>query len=35
MINAFAPGGASDVVARNFAGKLTEYLGQQVTVDPA
>jgi tripartite-type tricarboxylate transporter receptor subunit TctC len=34
MINAFAPGGASDVVARNFAGKLTEYLGQQVTVDP-
>jgi tripartite-type tricarboxylate transporter receptor subunit TctC len=34
MINAFAPGGASDVVARNFAAKLTEYLGQQVTVDP-
>ena len=34
IINAFAPGGASDVVARNFAAKLTEYLGQQVTVDP-
>jgi len=34
MINAYAPGGASDVVARNFASKLTEYLGQQVTVDP-
>ena len=34
MINAYAPGGASDVVARNFATKLTEYLGQQVTVDP-
>jgi len=34
LINAFAPGGASDVVARNFAAKLTESLGQQVTVDP-
>ena len=34
MINAYAPGGASDVVARSFAAKLTEYLGQQVTVDP-
>lgn len=34
MINAYAPGGASDVVARNFAAKLTEALGQQVTVDP-
>jgi tripartite-type tricarboxylate transporter receptor subunit TctC len=33
VINAFAPGGASDVVARNFAAKFTEYLGQQVTVD--
>jgi len=33
IINAFAPGGASDVVARNFAAKLTEYLGQQVAVD--
>ena len=33
VINAFAPGGASDVVARNFAAKLTESLGQQVTVD--
>ena len=34
LINAFAPGGASDVVARSFASKLTEYLGQQVTVEP-
>lgn len=34
LINAFAPGGASDVVARQFASKLTEYLGQQVTVEP-
>jgi len=34
MINAYAPGGASDVVARSFAAKLTEALGQQVTVDP-
>ena len=34
MINAYAPGGASDVVARAFAAKLTESLGQQVTVDP-
>jgi tripartite-type tricarboxylate transporter receptor subunit TctC len=33
LINAFAPGGASDVVARSFAAKLTEYLGQQVTVE--
>ncbi|HYC44522.1 MAG TPA: tripartite tricarboxylate transporter substrate binding protein [Burkholderiales bacterium] len=33
LINAFAPGGASDVVARAFAQKLTEYLGQQVTVE--
>ena len=33
VINAFAPGGASDVVARNFAAKLTESLGQQVTVE--
>ena len=33
LINAFAPGGASDVVARSFAVKLTEYLGQQVTVE--
>ena len=30
LINAFAPGGASDVVARQFASKLTEYLGQEV-----
>lgn len=34
LINAYAPGGASDVVARAFAAKLTEQLGQQVTVDP-
>ena len=34
LVNAFAPGGASDVVARAFAAKLTEYLGQQVTVEP-
>jgi tripartite-type tricarboxylate transporter receptor subunit TctC len=34
MINAYAPGGSSDVVARAFAAKLTESLGQQVTVDP-
>jgi tripartite-type tricarboxylate transporter receptor subunit TctC len=34
LVNAFAPGGASDVVARAFAGKLTEYLGQQVAVEP-
>ena len=33
IINAFAPGGASDVVARSFAQKLTESLGQQVTVE--
>ena len=33
VINAFAPGGASDVVARSFAAKLTESLGQHVTVD--
>ena len=34
LINAYAPGGASDVVARAFAAKLTDLLGQQVTVDP-
>jgi tripartite-type tricarboxylate transporter receptor subunit TctC len=33
IINAFAPGGASDVVARSFAVRLTELLGQQVTVE--
>jgi tripartite-type tricarboxylate transporter receptor subunit TctC len=33
VVNAFAPGGASDVVARAFAAKLTDALGQQVTVD--
>src|SRR5829696_4872427 len=33
VINAYAPGGASDVVARAFAQKLTEYMGQQVTVE--
>ncbi|HEX2827034.1 MAG TPA: tripartite tricarboxylate transporter substrate binding protein [Burkholderiales bacterium] len=33
LINAYAPGGASDVVARAFANKLTDYLGQQVVVE--
>jgi tripartite-type tricarboxylate transporter receptor subunit TctC len=33
LVNAFAPGGASDVVARSFANKLTDYLGRQVTVE--
>jgi len=33
LINAFAPGGASDVVARSFANKVTDYLGRQVTVE--
>lgn len=33
LVNAFAPGGASDVVARSFAAKLTDYLGRQVTVE--
>jgi tripartite-type tricarboxylate transporter receptor subunit TctC len=33
LINAFAPGGASDVVARSFANKLSDYLGRQVTVE--
>ena len=33
LINAYAPGGASDVVARAFAAKLTEYMGHQVTVE--
>jgi tripartite-type tricarboxylate transporter receptor subunit TctC len=33
LINAFAPGGASDVVARSFAAKLTDYLGRQVAVE--
>jgi len=33
LINAFAPGGASDVVARSFANKLTDSLGRQVTVE--
>ena len=33
LINAYAPGGASDVVARSFAAKLTETMGQQVTVE--
>jgi len=33
LVNAFAPGGASDVVARSFAIKLTDYLGRQVTVE--
>jgi len=33
LINAFAPGGASDVVARLFAQRLTETMGQQVSVE--
>ena len=33
LVNAFAPGGASDVVARSFAAKLTDSLGRQVTVE--
>ena len=33
MIVAFAPGGASDVVGRMIAPKLTDMLGQQVVVD--
>jgi tripartite-type tricarboxylate transporter receptor subunit TctC len=33
LVNAFAPGGASDVVARHFANRLTETMGQQVTVE--
>ena len=33
LVNAFAPGGASDVVARSFAARLTDYLGRQVTVE--
>jgi tripartite-type tricarboxylate transporter receptor subunit TctC len=33
LVNAFAPGGASDVVARHFAQRLTETMGQQVTVE--
>jgi tripartite-type tricarboxylate transporter receptor subunit TctC len=33
MVNPYAPGGAVDVVARPFAQKLTESLGQSVIVD--
>jgi tripartite-type tricarboxylate transporter receptor subunit TctC len=33
VIVAFAPGGASDVVARNFAQKFSEAFGQQFTAD--
>jgi tripartite-type tricarboxylate transporter receptor subunit TctC len=33
MINPYAPGGAVDVVARPFAQKLTETLGQSVIID--
>src|SRR5262245_54166445 len=29
----FAPGGGSDITARQFSAKLTEYLGQQFVVD--
>jgi tripartite-type tricarboxylate transporter receptor subunit TctC len=33
MVNPYAPGGAVDVVARPFAQKLTESLGQTVIID--
>ena len=33
IINAFAPGGASDVVARHFAQRLTEAFGHQASVE--
>jgi tripartite-type tricarboxylate transporter receptor subunit TctC len=33
LINAFPPGGATDLVARQIAAKLTQRLGQQVIVD--
>src|SRR5690242_19735005 len=29
----FAPGGGSDITARQFSAKLTDYLGQQFVVD--
>ena len=33
VIVPFAPGGGSDITARSFSNKLTEYLGQQFIVD--
>jgi tripartite-type tricarboxylate transporter receptor subunit TctC len=33
VIVPFAPGGGSDITARQFSAKLTEYLGQQFVVD--
>lgn len=33
VIVPFAPGGGSDITARQFSAKLTEYLGQQFAVD--
>lgn len=33
VIVPFAPGGGSDITARQFSNKLTEYLGQQFVVD--
>ena len=33
LVNPFSPGAASDLVARNFAAKLSESMGQQVVVE--
>src|SRR5581483_4506325 len=33
VIVPFAPGGGSDITARQFSAKLSEYLGQQFVVD--
>src|ERR1051325_8892465 len=33
VIVPFAPGGGSDITARSFSAKLSEYLGQQFVVD--
>lgn len=34
IVHGFTPGGISDVLARSIGARLTESLGQQVTVDP-